>query len=98
MPKPEPATQGRESEEQVQRGWNRTGVTTLVEVQVEVVVRSRHRMAEPVRRYRELDGHEKGVGGCVEPAVPVLDNVVHDLRIGDALQEVMQDDMLIVLT
>ena len=55
-------------------------------------------MAEPVRRYGELDGHEKGVGGCVEPAVPVLDNIVHDLRIGDSLQEVMQDDMLIVLT
>jgi hypothetical protein len=46
----------------------------------------------------ELQRHEERLGQRVEPVITVLDDILHDRRVGDALfEEVVDDDVLVVL-
>jgi hypothetical protein len=67
-----------------------------LEVQVEVVLGPHHAVPEAVGGHGELQRHEGVVGiGEIDPVL--LDRVVHYLRINDALEEVVEDDVLVVL-
>jgi hypothetical protein len=91
------AAQGAEREQESERCRDGVGVAAQVEIQVEVVCGPHHAVSEAVGGHGELQRHERLVDGIVE-LVAVIDNVVHELRIDDTFQEVVQDDVLVVLT
>ena len=73
-------------------------VAAAVEVQVEVVVVADHGVAEPVGGHGELQGQKERLGKGVVDLVPQLEDAVDDGGVGDPLEEVLDDDVLVVLT
>src|SRR5215211_8200359 len=67
-----------------------------VEVEVEVVFGPHHAVSEAVGGHGELKRHEELVLAWVVDPVAVLDDVVHDRGLGDLLEEVVDDYVLVV--
>jgi hypothetical protein len=83
------AAEGGEGEQQPEGG--------VGEVEVEIVGVPDHGVAEAEPGHGELERQEERLGLGVVEAVAAGDDGVHDRRVGDPLEEVVEHDVLVVL-